>query len=184
MTKIAIIYYSMYGHVATMAEAVKKGIEAGGATCDIYQVAETLSEDILKAMGAPPKSDYPVITAAQMTEYDGFIFGISGRYGAMPAQMKVGFGTLRVFFFTTHIFTTQQILTYLYAHSLSIDFHGLYRLPLDERCPRRKVLWNVHLCRYHGRRTRNLQRFLLQLRSSPRHGLCPYGICGTQGLHL
>ncbi len=94
MTKIAIIYYSLYGHVSTMAEAVKKGVEAGGATCDIFQVAETLSEDILKAMGAPPKADYPVITAAQMTEYDGFIFGISGRYGAMPAQMKVRSDTM------------------------------------------------------------------------------------------
>ena len=89
MTKIAIIYYSLYGHVATMAEAVKKGIEAGGATCDIYQVPETLSEDIQKAMHAPPKADHPIITAAQMTEYDGFVFGISGRYGSMPAQMKV-----------------------------------------------------------------------------------------------
>jgi multimeric flavodoxin WrbA len=83
MTKIAIIYYSMYGHIATMAESVKKGVEAGGATCDIYQVAETLPEEVLGKMGAPPKKDHPVITADKMSEYDGFIFGISGRYGAM-----------------------------------------------------------------------------------------------------
>jgi len=51
MTKIAIIYYSMYGHVATMAEAVAKGVEAGGATCDIYQVAETLPKEVLEKMG-------------------------------------------------------------------------------------------------------------------------------------
>jgi NAD(P)H dehydrogenase (quinone) len=89
MTKIAIIYYSTYGHIAAMAEAVKKGVEEGGATCDIFQVEETLSEEILGKMGAPPKKDYPIITAAQLTEYDGFLFGISGRYGAMPAQMKV-----------------------------------------------------------------------------------------------
>ena len=89
MTKIAIIYYSLYGHVATMAEAVKKGIEAGGATCDIYQVPETLSEEVLTAMHAPPKKDHPIITAAQMTDYDGFVFGISGRYGTVPAQIKV-----------------------------------------------------------------------------------------------
>ena len=50
MTKIAIIYYSMYGHIATMAEAVKKGVEAGGATCDIYQVAETLPAEVLEKM--------------------------------------------------------------------------------------------------------------------------------------
>ena len=89
MTKIAIIYYSLYGHVATMAEAVKKGVEAGGATCDIYRVDETLSDEILEKMGAPPKADHPVMTADKMTDYDGFLFGISGRYGAMPAQMKV-----------------------------------------------------------------------------------------------
>lgn len=89
MTKIAIIYYSTYGHIATMAESVKKGVEAGGATCDIYRVEETLSEEILGKMGAPPKADHPVMTADKMPEYDGFIFGVNGRYGAMSAQMKV-----------------------------------------------------------------------------------------------
>ena len=89
MTKIAIIYYSMYGHVATMAEALKKGVEEGGATCDIYRVEETLSEEVLGKMGAPPKADHPVITADKMTDYDGFLFGVSGRYGAIPAQLKV-----------------------------------------------------------------------------------------------
>ena len=88
MTKIAIVYYSMYGHVATIAESVKKGIEEAGATCDIYQVQETLSDEILGKMGAPPKKDHPVITPDKLTEYDGIMFGISGRYGAYPAQMK------------------------------------------------------------------------------------------------
>jgi hypothetical protein len=89
MTKIAIIYYSMYGHVATMADAVKKGVEASGATCDIFQVPETLPDEVLGKMGAPPKKDHPIITADKMTEYDGFIFGLSGRFGTFPAQMKV-----------------------------------------------------------------------------------------------
>jgi NAD(P)H dehydrogenase (quinone) len=89
MTKIAIIYYSTYGHVAAMTESVKKGIEAGGATCDIFQVPETLSKEVLRKMGAPPKKKHPIITAAQMLDYDGFIFGCSGRYGTFPAQMKV-----------------------------------------------------------------------------------------------
>ena len=92
MTKIAIIHYSLYGHVATMSEEVKKGIEEAGATCDIYQVAETLPDEVLKTMGAPAKADYPIITADKMTEYDGFMFGLSGRYGILPAQMKVRSG--------------------------------------------------------------------------------------------
>jgi len=83
MTKIAIIYYSLYGHVATLAESVKAGIEAGGATCDIFQVAETLPTEVLEKMYAPPKKDFPIITADKMTEYDGFVFGISGRYGSV-----------------------------------------------------------------------------------------------------
>lgn len=53
MTKIAIVYYSMYGHIQTMAKAVAKGV---GATCDLYQVPETLPDEILSKMGAPPKS--------------------------------------------------------------------------------------------------------------------------------
>jgi hypothetical protein len=91
MTKIAIIYYSLYGHIAGFAESIKKGVEEGGATCDIYQVEETLSDEILGKMGAPPKKDYPVMTADMMTEYDGFLFGISGRFGSVPAQLKVCF---------------------------------------------------------------------------------------------
>jgi multimeric flavodoxin WrbA len=39
-------------------------------------------------MGAPPKADYPVITADKLTEYDGILFGISGRYGQMSGQIK------------------------------------------------------------------------------------------------
>ena len=88
MTKIAIIIYTLYGHIGTMAETVKKGVEESGAECTIFQVAETLPEEVLKKMGAPAKPDYPIIKASQMEDYDGFIFGLSGRYGIMPAQIK------------------------------------------------------------------------------------------------
>lgn len=93
MTKIAIIHYSMYGHVATMAESIKEGVMASGVknvSCDIYRVEETLPDEVLAKMHAPPKGDYPVITAEKMTEYDGFLFGISGRYGTSSAQTQVG----------------------------------------------------------------------------------------------
>lgn len=88
MTKIAIIHYSLYGHVAKMAEQIAKGVRATGATCDIYQVAETLPEEVLTKMYAPPKADYPIMTAEKMTDYDAFMFGISGRYGQVSAQMR------------------------------------------------------------------------------------------------
>jgi NAD(P)H dehydrogenase (quinone) len=88
MTKIAIIYYSLYGHVKTLAESIKQGVEQAGATCDIYQVAETLPADVLEKMYAPPKADHPIITPDKLTEYDGFLFGISGRFGSVSAQMR------------------------------------------------------------------------------------------------
>jgi len=88
MTKIAIIVYTLYGHIGTMAESVWKGVESAGAECTIFQVPETLTCEVLAKMGAPPKPDYPIITADEIPIYDGFLFGLSGRYGIMPAQMK------------------------------------------------------------------------------------------------
>jgi NAD(P)H dehydrogenase (quinone) len=91
MAKIAIVYYSMYGHIATMAEEIKAGIEAEGAVCDIYRIPETLSDEILTKMYAPPKNEnHPIISTPEtLTEYDGIMFGVPGRYGIMAAQVKV-----------------------------------------------------------------------------------------------
>jgi NAD(P)H dehydrogenase (quinone) len=91
MVKVAIVYYSLYGHVRTMADAVKEGVLDAGVECDIFQVAETLPEEVLTKMHAPPKADHPVITPEKLSEYDGFIFGVSGRYGSIPSQMKAFF---------------------------------------------------------------------------------------------
>lgn len=71
-----------------MAEAVKKGVESAGGEANILQVPETLSEDILSKMGAPPKGDYPIASPADLTQYDGYILGIATRYGGWPAQFK------------------------------------------------------------------------------------------------
>lgn len=86
--KVAIIIYSMYGHVAKMAEAVKGGVESAGGKADIYQVAETLPQEILTLMHAPPKPAYPVITPAELPQFDAFIFGVPTRYGNFPGQWK------------------------------------------------------------------------------------------------
>lgn len=86
--KVAIIIYSMYGHIATLAEAEKKGIESAGGQATIFQVPETLPEGVLQAMHAAPKPDYPVATNATLEEYDAFLFGIPTRFGNMPAQFK------------------------------------------------------------------------------------------------
>lgn len=86
--KVAIVFYSLYGHVVKLAEAEKKGVEAAGGQADIYQIAETLPEEILTKMYAPPKSAYPVATPETLLKYDAFLFGIPTRYGNFPAQWK------------------------------------------------------------------------------------------------
>eukprot|EP00924_Labyrinthula_sp_SR-Ha-C_P016846 maker-scaffold_6-snap-gene-16.21-mRNA-1 protein AED:0.02 eAED:0.02 QI:138/1/1/1/1/1/2/134/204 len=89
MTKVAIIYYSMYGHVRTLANGLKAGIEAAGGSATLLQVPETLSEDVLKLMSAPEKdTEVPVVTVQDFKEYDAFIFGMPTRFGQPAAQMK------------------------------------------------------------------------------------------------
>ncbi|KAI0746609.1 flavoprotein-like protein [Daedaleopsis nitida] len=86
--KIAIIIYSMYGHVAKLAEAEKKGLEAAGGSATIYQIEETLPAEVLAKMYAPPKPNYPILAPADLAQFDGFLFGIPTRYGNFPAQWK------------------------------------------------------------------------------------------------
>jgi len=86
--KVAIVIYTLYHHIAQLAEAVKVGIEAAGGRADILQVPETLPQEVLEKMYAPPKPDYPVLTVEKFAEYDGWVFGIPTRYGTMPAQWK------------------------------------------------------------------------------------------------
>ena len=80
----------MYGHVKTLAEAEAKGIKEAGGSCDMYQVEETLPEEVLTKMHAPPKdSNIPTLTDPKTLEqYDGILFGIPTRYGNFPAQFK------------------------------------------------------------------------------------------------
>lgn len=80
----------MYGHVRTLAEAEKKGIEKAGGTVDLFQIPETLPAEILEKMYAPPKpSDIPVLEDPTTLEaYDAFLLGIPTRYGNFPGQWK------------------------------------------------------------------------------------------------
>jgi len=85
---VAIIIYTMYGHIAKLAEAEKRGIEAAGGKATILQVPETLSQEVLTKMHAPPKPNYPIITIDQLPKYNAFLFGIPTRYGNFPGQWK------------------------------------------------------------------------------------------------
>lgn len=88
--KIAIVFYSMYGHIKKLAEAEKKGIEEAGGKADLYQVKETLSSEVLGKMHAPGQDEsIPFITPGELEKYDAFLLGIPTRYGNFPAQWKV-----------------------------------------------------------------------------------------------
>jgi len=86
--KVAIVIYSMYGHIAKLAEAEKAGIESAGGQVTIFQIPETLPEEVLTKMHAPPKHEYEVITPAKLATFDAFLFGVPTRYGNFPAQWK------------------------------------------------------------------------------------------------
>lgn len=86
--EVAIIIYSMYGHIAKLAEAEKQGIESAGGKATIFQIPETLPQEVLTKMHAPAKPDYPIITVDQLPKYNAFLFGIPTRYGNFPGQWK------------------------------------------------------------------------------------------------
>ncbi|KAF8708444.1 putative Quinone reductase, partial [Rhizoctonia solani] len=85
--RVAIIIYSMYGHIAKLAECVKAGVEAAGGSTSIYQIEETLPADVLAKMGAN-KPSYEIFNPNDLVKYDAFLFGIPTRYGNFPAQWK------------------------------------------------------------------------------------------------
>ncbi|CAL9759554.1 unnamed protein product [Musa acuminata subsp. burmannicoides] len=91
--KIFIVFYSMYGHVEALAKQMKKGVDGtDGVEGVLYRVAETLPSDVLEKMYAPPKDpSIPEISAAELVEADGILFGFPTRYGCMAAQMKAFF---------------------------------------------------------------------------------------------
>jgi len=80
----------MYGHIAQLVEAEKKGIEEAGGTVDIFQVEETLSQEVKEKMHAPAQdtSKYPLIEPNGLTSYDAFLIGVPTRYGNFPGQWK------------------------------------------------------------------------------------------------
>ena len=91
--KVLIVYYSMYGHIHRMAEAVAEGVrQVEGAEAVLRQVPETLPEDVLAKMGAlesrKAMGHVPVCTVEELAEADAVIFGTPTRFGNMCGQMR------------------------------------------------------------------------------------------------
>ncbi|KAK8674047.1 hypothetical protein V6N13_112349 [Hibiscus sabdariffa] len=88
--KVFIVFYSMHGHVEKLAKQMKKGVDGvEGVEAVLYRVPETLSDDVLEQMKAPPKDpEVPIIKAAELAAADAVLFGFPTRFGCMAAQMK------------------------------------------------------------------------------------------------
>ena len=89
MAKILVLYYSMYGHVETMANAVAEGArKVSGAEVSIKRVPETMPEDAFRNAGGKANQAAPEATIAELADYDAIIFGTPTRFGNMSGQMR------------------------------------------------------------------------------------------------
>lgn len=93
ITRVKIVFYSMYGHIYHMAEAVAEGArEVPGAEVSLYQVAELVPPEALEKSGASAQRAHfahlPVIRPEELADADALIFGTPTRFGNMAAQMR------------------------------------------------------------------------------------------------
>jgi NAD(P)H dehydrogenase (quinone) len=93
MAKVSVVFYSMYGHVWRMAEAVAEGARsAAGAEVKVFQVPELVPDAALERTGAKAArqafAHVPVMQPDQLAEADALIFGTPTRFGNMAAQMR------------------------------------------------------------------------------------------------
>jgi NAD(P)H dehydrogenase (quinone) len=87
MSKVLVLYYSSYGHLETMAQAIAEGARAGGASVDVKRVPETVPLEVAKSAHFKLDQAAPVATVAELVNYDAIIIGAPTRFGRMPAQM-------------------------------------------------------------------------------------------------
>lgn len=89
MAKVLVLYYSTWGHVETMADAVAEGARAvAGTEVTVKRVPELMPEELVKQIHAKADQKAPVATPAELADYDAIIFGTPTRFGNMAAQMR------------------------------------------------------------------------------------------------
>lgn len=87
MSKVLVLYYSTYGHIETMAQAVAEGARSAGASVDVKRVPETVPEGIAQAAHFKLDQKATLATVAELENYDAIIVGAPTRFGRMPGQM-------------------------------------------------------------------------------------------------
>ena len=89
MARILVLYYSMYGHVETLARTMAEAAgTVEGVEADLKRVPETMSSEALEQMGAATNQAAPVASPADLAAYDGILFGTPTRFGNMAGQMR------------------------------------------------------------------------------------------------
>ncbi|GEO12940.1 NAD(P)H:quinone oxidoreductase [Microvirga aerophila] len=89
MAKILVVYYSSYGHIEQMAQAVAEGVRSvAGTDVVIKRVAELVPEDVARKSGIKLDQEAPIASPNELGDYDAVIFGTPTRYGGMAAQMR------------------------------------------------------------------------------------------------
>ena len=88
MARILVLYYSSYGHIAQMADAVAEGVREVDHDVDVLRVAETAPADVAVAAGFQIDHSHAQISGPDvLTQYDGIVIGAPTRFGRMPSQM-------------------------------------------------------------------------------------------------
>jgi NAD(P)H dehydrogenase (quinone) len=89
MTKILVLYYSSYGHIETMAQAIAEGArEQAGTEVVIKRVPELVPDDVCAKAGIKLDQDAPFADPGELGDYDALIIGTPTRFGNMAAQMR------------------------------------------------------------------------------------------------
>jgi len=89
MAKVLVLYYSMYGHIETMAKAVAEGVRSvEGAEVDVKRVPDLVPVEVARKAGAKVDQAAPIATVDELPNYDAIIFGTPTRFGNMCAQMR------------------------------------------------------------------------------------------------
>lgn len=89
MPKILVLYYSMYGHIETMANAIVEGVRSvEGVEVVLKRVPDLVPEEVARKHGAKVEQAAPIASPKELDQYDGIIFGTPTRFGNMAAQMR------------------------------------------------------------------------------------------------
>jgi len=88
MTKILVLYYSSYGHIETLAQAVAEGARSAGAEVSVKRVPELVPAEVAAKSGFKLEQSAPIATPGELADFDAIVFGTPTRFGNMASQMR------------------------------------------------------------------------------------------------